>query len=67
MTYKVALFKSEEGFAVHVPGLPGCWSQGATEKEAIESIQAAIAEYQQVAEDLAASEHAELRTVEVGA
>ena len=34
MKYKVALHMSEEGFAVSVPGLPGCWSQGRTEAEA---------------------------------
>jgi len=34
---------SDEGFAASVPGLPGCWSQGATEAEAIENIRAAIA------------------------
>ena len=28
MKYKVALHRSDEGFAVSVPGLPGCWSQG---------------------------------------
>ena len=45
MKYKVAILKSEEGFSVSVPGLPGCWSQGATEAEALENIQDAIAEY----------------------
>jgi len=35
MKYKVALHQSEEGFAVSVPGLPGCWSQGRTEAEAL--------------------------------
>ena len=43
--YKVALQKSEEGFSVSCPGLPGCWSQGATEQEALENIQDAIREY----------------------
>ena len=38
MRYRIALYESEEGFAVSVPGLPGCWSQGATEDEAIENI-----------------------------
>ena len=45
MKYKVVLERTEEGFAVHVPGLPGCWSQGASEDEAIENIQDAIQEY----------------------
>jgi predicted RNase H-like HicB family nuclease len=45
MKYKVALLSSEEGFAVSVPGLPGCWSQGATEAEALENIKHAIEEY----------------------
>ena len=42
MKYRIALHQSEEGYAVSVPGLPGCWSQGATEQEAIENIQDAI-------------------------
>ena len=45
MKYKVLLNKSDEGFSVSCPGLPGCWSQGATEEEALENIQEAIAEY----------------------
>jgi predicted RNase H-like HicB family nuclease len=43
--YKIALVRSEEGYSVSVPGLPGCWSQGDTEQEAIENIQDAIREY----------------------
>ena len=45
MKYKVALLASDEGFAVSVPGLPGCWSQGTTEAEALENIKQAIEEY----------------------
>jgi predicted RNase H-like HicB family nuclease len=45
MTYRVVLLPSEEGFAVSCPGLPGCWSQGATEQEALENIREAIREY----------------------
>jgi len=45
MKYKVALHRSDEGFAVSVPGLPGCWSQGRTEAEALDNIRKAIAEY----------------------
>jgi predicted RNase H-like HicB family nuclease len=45
MKFKVALYQSEEGFAVGAVGLPGCWSQGATEVEALENIADAIREY----------------------
>lgn len=51
MKYRIALHKSEEGFAVSVPGLPGCWSQGTTEQEAIQNIQDAIRDYLTVVED----------------
>lgn len=63
MTYKVALYQSEEGYSVTVPGLPGCCSQGATETEALANIAEAIAEYLEVAAELA--EEAEVREVEV--
>ncbi len=42
MKYKVALKKSREGYSVSCPALPGCWSQGKKEDEALENIQAAI-------------------------
>lgn len=45
MNYKALLHESEEGFSVSCPGLPGCWSQGATEEEALQNIHDAIAEY----------------------
>ena len=45
MKYCIALERTEEGFSVHVPGLPGCWSQGATEEEALANIRDAIQEY----------------------
>lgn len=48
--YRVRLQHSEEGFSVSVPGLPGCWSQGRTEEEALENIKDAIREYLAVAE-----------------
>jgi predicted RNase H-like HicB family nuclease len=56
MKYKVALHRSDEGYSVSVPGLPGCWSQGGTEQEAVENIRDAIREYLSVAEDLAGTE-----------
>jgi predicted RNase H-like HicB family nuclease len=45
MKYKVVLQHSDEGVSVSVPGLPGCWSQGADETEAIANIKDAIQEY----------------------
>jgi predicted RNase H-like HicB family nuclease len=63
MIYKVALYRSEEGYSVSVPGLPGCCSQGATEAEALENIADAIRDYLEVAAELAAE--AEARDVEV--
>ncbi len=63
MRYRIALHKSDEGFSVSVPGLPGCWSQGATEAEAIENIKEAIREYLTVIDDQLRGE--EVREVEV--
>ena len=51
MRYRIALHKSDEGYSVSVPGLPGCWSQGATEDEAVENIRDAIREYLSVVDE----------------
>ena len=56
---------SDEGFAVSVPGLPGCHSQGDTEAEALENIADAIREYLEVARSLARSASNRLAEVEV--
>jgi len=45
LRYSIVLHKSEEGYAVSCPALPGCWSQGASEEEAMENIRDAIREY----------------------
>jgi predicted RNase H-like HicB family nuclease len=66
MRYEVKLLKSEEGYAVWCPTLPGCWSQGDTETEALENIRDAIGEYLSVAEDLDSLARTETRSVEVG-
>lgn len=63
MNYKVLLRKSEEGYSVSCPGLPGCWSQGETEAEALENIREAIQEYLAAVDDLA--KDADVREVEV--
>ena len=63
MKYKVVLHSSDEGYAVSVPGLPGCWSQGDTEQEALANIADAIREYLAVlAEQI---NEADVREVEV--
>jgi predicted RNase H-like HicB family nuclease len=61
--YRIALHASEEGFAVSVPGLPGCWSQGATEAEAIENAGEAIRDYLAVVDQLLRGE--QVREIEV--
>jgi predicted RNase H-like HicB family nuclease len=63
MKYKVALQESEEGFSVSVPGLPGCWSQGDTEEEALSSIEDAILNYLAAVREQLRGE--EVREVEV--
>jgi predicted RNase H-like HicB family nuclease len=63
MIYRVALQSSEEGFAVSCPGLPGCWSQGATEQEALENIRDAIREYLEAVTELTRGK--DIREVEV--
>lgn len=58
MKYKVALHRCEEGISVSVPALPGCWSEGDTEEEALANTQGAIREYLAALDD-------RLRDVEV--
>lgn len=49
---KIILVHSDEGYSVSAPSLPGCWSQGDTEAEAIDNIKTAIREYLSVKGDL---------------
>ena len=63
MKYKVALQRSDEGFSVSVPGLPGCWSQGDTERDALENIGIAIREYLAARDELL--EDATVREIDV--
>lgn len=63
MKYKIALQKTDEGYSVSVPGLPGCWSQGETEEQAVENIQDAIREYLAARDELLKG--AEIREIEV--
>jgi predicted RNase H-like HicB family nuclease len=63
MKFKVALYPSDEGVAVCVPSLPGCWSQGQTTDEALANIADAIREY--LAAEIEPDEGAQLSEVEV--
>jgi predicted RNase H-like HicB family nuclease len=63
MKYRVVLHPAEEGFAVACLGLPGCWSQGATEEEALVNIRDAIRDYLAVV--METSDPAYVREVEV--
>jgi predicted RNase H-like HicB family nuclease len=63
MTYRVVLQHSDEGYAVSCPGLPGCWSQGETEAEALANIRLAIEDYLAAVKEL--TEGSDTRLVEV--
>ncbi len=63
MKYKIRLEQSEEGWAASVPGLPGCWSQGTTEAEALENVRDAISEYLRAVGELL--KDAEVREIDV--
>ena len=63
MKYRIALLRSDEGYSVSVPGLPGCWSQGATEQEAVQNIRVAIQEYLATRDELL--QGATIREIEV--
>jgi predicted RNase H-like HicB family nuclease len=65
-SYRVILRQSEEGYSVSCPGLPGCWSQGATEQEALANIELAIREYVEAAEELARDEESRVVEVAIG-
>jgi predicted RNase H-like HicB family nuclease len=63
MTYKVELIKTDEGYAVGCPELPGCWSQGETEEQALTNIKDAISEYLLAQEEI--NQRKQTRYVEV--
>lgn len=63
MKYLVILHKSKYGHDVHVPALPGCHSQGDSEKEALENVKDAIRLYLGMEEE--ELKNAKVREVEV--
>ena len=63
MRYKVVLETTAEGVSASVPGLPGCWSQGPDENEALENIKVAVREYLEVVTEL--TEGTDVREIEI--
>ncbi|MBE9541692.1 MAG: type II toxin-antitoxin system HicB family antitoxin [Thermodesulfobacteriota bacterium] len=63
MKYRVNLKKTEEGYSVWVPGLPGCWSQGKSEAEALENVKDAISAYLETVDKITTDK--ETRYVEI--
>lgn len=63
MKYLTIVRKTKYGYDVHVPALPGCHSQGNTEREALENIKDAIKTY--LAMDAIVMKDAKVREVEV--
>ena len=63
MKYLTIIHKSEYGYDVHVPALPGCHSQGDTEEEALENIKDAVLTYLEMGKDELRG--AEVREIEV--
>lgn len=63
MKFKIVLRHSEEGYSVSCPSLPGCWSQGDSEQEALENIRDAIQEYQAAITDTLQGE--DVREIEI--
>ena len=63
MKYKIIMKKTDEGYSVSCPGLPGCWSQGNSEIEALENIKDAIQEYLAAIDE--SLKHSDIREIEV--
>jgi len=68
--YKVILHSAEEGgYWVEVPGLPGCYSQGETEEEAMlrirEAIEAHLEALREDGQEIPAERELVIREVEV--
>jgi predicted RNase H-like HicB family nuclease len=61
--YTVVLHRTDEGISISVPGLPGCWSEGDTEAEALVNIHDAIREYLAAVAEI--NRNRETREVEV--
>ncbi|MDL5054189.1 type II toxin-antitoxin system HicB family antitoxin [Oscillatoria laete-virens NRMC-F 0139] len=60
MNYEVYLIKSDEGYAVNCPSLPGCWSEGKTKEDALNNIKDAISLWLEAHEEMTRHEHSEV-------
>ena len=63
LRYQVVLTHSDEGVSISCPALPGCWSQGVDDAEALENIADAIKEYLAALDEMHRGE--DIREVEV--
>ncbi len=63
MKYTVVIHASDEGYSIACPALPGCWSQGKTEEEAVANIIEAIGDYVTAVSD--AYRETDFREIEV--
>ena len=59
----VELVHSDEGYAVGCPSLPGCWSQGDSEQEALTNIADAIKDYVEIAAEMKQRRDSQLNKV----
>ena len=63
MKHTVVLKESDEGYSISCPALPGCWSQGKSEEEAVANISEAIQDYLAAISDTYKEDHC--REIEV--
>lgn len=54
--FRIALYRAKGGYFAWVTNLPGCYTRGATEVEAVENARAAIRCYLRTAQILAADQ-----------
>jgi len=62
-SFNVKIIHSPEGFAIGCLDLPGCWSQGNSEEEAMANIREAIRDYLEVAEEVASQPEGQIAKV----
>lgn len=63
MRYQVKLNKIDKVYAIWCPALPGCWTVGETEQEALDKMKYAIQAYLETADEV--SKDSEFYYVEV--